>query len=231
MSRGFQNFYLDLDRPLNPPVPWLPQGASPVHTLYPGRPMYTDLRYDRYEIPHEDPEGARETFERKTDQIQMYGQYLQKLAFEGGGGNQGAGEDRKVPIHAVDDLQAVIDDPNSRYTYEPPQASTDGMPFNVKGRTTSEPPELIGGEVEPDIPNPLAFDKTHIFNNKLLPLKEGFTQKNTENDTSSAKERSSDNRSVYDWTFVDFLLIGLFFAILIAVFWVGVDLNRSTKKR
>ena len=125
---AFQKKYLPLDLPFNQSPYGVDSGISPLNDLYPGRPMTIYGRYyEINEIPNEDPEGARETYENSTRETKEYAAYLQKLALA-----QGGGDKEKVLVHAVDDPSTVINEPSLQgNSVQMPQTQNEGRPFKV----------------------------------------------------------------------------------------------------
>lgn len=126
---SFQRVYHELDIPLNP-TPYTTEENhtwSPLHDLYPGRPMDSRDDINRYDIVHEDPEGAKRTFLDNRARTHEYAEQLQRRAVELGGR-----EDEKVLTHAVEDPSAVINDPDLRYAQvQSPPVQNDNVPFDA----------------------------------------------------------------------------------------------------
>lgn len=99
--------YHTLDDPLNPKQ--LPGKYSDLHSLYPGRPMDSSDNFDRYNIEHEEPDQARQTFIDVKDKTASYGEKLEKKSRKAGGGE-------KMTVHAIEDPSMIIEDPALRET-------------------------------------------------------------------------------------------------------------------
>lgn len=134
---ALRNKYLPLDLPFNQNPYGLDSGISALHDLYPGRPMTIFGRYYEYEIPNENPEGAKETFENNRNETHMYAAHLQKLALE-----QGGGDKSKVLVHAIDDPSSVIEEPDLQgNAVQTPLTQNNGSPFLVSPLVISDPEE------------------------------------------------------------------------------------------
>lgn len=97
-----------LDLPFFPNPYGIDSGISALHNLYPGRPMtVNDSFLSQYDIPNEDPEGARRTFLTSRKDTKEYAKMLNAdvMAANGGDGN-------KVLVHEVEDPSAVVNDPD-----------------------------------------------------------------------------------------------------------------------
>lgn len=97
--------YHTLEDPLNPKQ--LPGKYSDLHTLYPGRPMDSSDNPDRYNIEHEEPNKAKETFIDSKQKTAQYGKNLERNA-------RNMGNQDKMTIHAVEDPSMLIEDPGLR---------------------------------------------------------------------------------------------------------------------
>ena len=107
--------YHSLSEPLNPSPD---NGNSPVNELYPGRPMTAadaDIAFNRYRIPHEQPEEARDAFKNRKSEINKYAKSLERQARD-------ANDGPKMMEHAVDDPSQTIEDPTMKFAsrMEPP---------------------------------------------------------------------------------------------------------------
>jgi hypothetical protein len=120
---SYQIPYHELDVPLNQAP--LPPEYSSLHTLYPGVPMLRNDIFDRYYIPHCDPEAACESFHDRRDNTIAAGKHLERLARRSAGG-----PDDKVTIHAVEDPSVPVEDPAlSQLSTQSPIALNDGMEY------------------------------------------------------------------------------------------------------
>lgn len=138
---AFQRVYWELDKPLNP-TPYTTEENhtwSPLHDLYPGRPMDSRDDINRYDIVHEDPEGAKRTFLDNRARTHKYAESLQRRAVALGGKDT-----EKVLTHAVEDPSAVINDPDLRFSQvQIPPVQNDNVPFVVP-----QDPNTIGPKNE-----------------------------------------------------------------------------------
>lgn len=126
-----QLIYHQLDEPFFPNPYGENSGISALHDLYPGRPLNVNDGFNRYEIPAEDPAGARRTFLNSKRETQEYAAYLVDRTLADGGG-----DDKKVLTHALDDPSSVINDPDLKNaTMQSPQTENEGMALK-------EPPML-----------------------------------------------------------------------------------------
>lgn len=163
---SFQKSYLPLDMPFNQNPYGVNSGISALNDLYPGRPMTIFGRYYEYEIPNEDPEGAKETYLTNRKETKTYAQHLQNMTLSEGGGDQG-----KVLVHAIEDPSAVIENPMLQgNSMQVPQAQNDGRPFVLPPVVESpgipkpdilKAEELASGKIGPQLINPSQF-QTHI---------------------------------------------------------------------
>lgn len=136
--------YHRLDRPFFPnPYPE-DTGLSALQDLYPGRPMSRFDGYDSYDIPPENPEGAKKTFELKRLQTVINAQDGLIHAMEAGKGDK-----EKVLIHAVDEPDVFANDPNLQTTSINPLQNNNG--FGMENKPTIEH-FTSTGDVE-DCPN------------------------------------------------------------------------------
>lgn len=122
MSSKPQLIYHSLDEPFFPNPYGENSGISALHDLYPGRPLTTTDGFDRYEIPAEDPEGAKRTFQNSKRETQEYAKFLVDRSIADGGGDK-----NKVLVHAIDDPSSVIEDPTLKDAQMyVPEAENDG---------------------------------------------------------------------------------------------------------
>lgn len=142
---SYQIPYYPLDVPLNPAP--LPSEYSSLHTLYPGEPMINrDTAFNRYYIPHCDPEGARCAFVENKENTIIAAQRLEALARKSGGNPED-----KVTIHAVADPSTIVEDPAlSQLSTQAPIALNDGMQFVA---TPNSRRENFREEKEVEVPN------------------------------------------------------------------------------
>jgi hypothetical protein len=121
--------YLFLDDPLNPSPYGENGGISALQNLYPGRPMPVFGRYDLNEIPNEDPIGAAETYMTNREETHEYARQLFNRALE-----QGGGDKEKVLVHALDDPNAFVENPDlPNNMIQAPPVQHDGQPFPAGG--------------------------------------------------------------------------------------------------
>jgi hypothetical protein len=106
-----QNIYHRLADPLNPaPDGEVAPKYSRLHNLYPGRPMESTSDYNKYNIPAEDPEAARKSFEDRRRDTHEYATRLQEIAINAGGGDK-----NKVTVHSAIDPDQMIEDPELKF--------------------------------------------------------------------------------------------------------------------
>jgi hypothetical protein len=136
MASKPQLIYHKLDEPFFPNPYGENSGISALNDLYPGRPLTTSDGFNRYEIPAEDPEGAKRTFQNSKRETQEYASYLVDRSVADGGGDK-----KKVLTHAIDDPSSVIDDPDlASVSMQTPQTENEGRPLKEAPTIT---PELI----------------------------------------------------------------------------------------
>lgn len=209
---SFQRTYQTLDKPLNP-TPYTTEENhtwSPLHDLYPGRPMDSRDDINRYDIVHEDPEGAKRTFLDNRARTHEYAEQLQRRAVALGGK-----QDEKVLTHAVEDPSTVINDPDLRFSQvQIPPVQNDNVPFTVPGE----------GEMTSDLGaiGPINEDRQPV----------GFTGNGRENFEISEREPKtktpSDNK-ISTSTLLTHAALGLLI-ILVIVLLVSVY-KRQSKRR
>jgi hypothetical protein len=119
--------YHELDLPLNPDP--YPEGISPLHLLYPGRPMTVLDSPDRTNIPNEDPAGALRTFETSKRETLTYAKNLENLTRREGGGDKNKVMARPAvdPTQMIEDPElkglAMVDPPRQNNFFAPPPIS------------------------------------------------------------------------------------------------------------
>jgi len=129
---SYQIPYHDLDAPLNPPI--LPPEYSSLHTLYPGVPMLRNDIFDRYYIPHCDPDEACKSFKERRENTIKSAKHLEFLARSSAGG-----PDDKVTIHAVEDPSMIVEDPAlTQLSTQSPTALNDGMEYPLRSSRDSD---------------------------------------------------------------------------------------------
>ena len=155
-------------------------GVSPLHELYPGRPMLTSYFYDRSEIPNEDPDGAAKTYESHKQEMMTYANQLENLARA-----QGGGDIAKIDVHPAVEPDALVDDPHLHDI---------SMIIPTFNEIKSFDPEVVRDENQKDfrvrsiegfrIDAPKLAGKKQIFG----PIREGFEYTATNQKPSSIEK-------------------------------------------
>ncbi len=150
--------YTFIDKPQRPPAA---DGSSPVHELYPGRPLNekeSNTAFDRYQVPHEHPKQARETFMTRKSEMSKNAHALEGMARHNMDSMGRSGSDPKFLTHAVDDPFQTVDDPQERFvTRMDPPAHNNNYPFSpptsqprYRNLTGTEPFDTFTGDLPGD---------------------------------------------------------------------------------
>lgn len=104
---------------------------SPVHELYPGRPMTENQSaFDRNTYPHEYPQQAKDAFENRKAEMSQNAQRLEA---------QARNAKSKMTSHQVDDPSQTIEDPQARFvTRMEPPAANNTQPWQNKPKGIRE---------------------------------------------------------------------------------------------
>lgn len=189
-GRTYQNIYHQLDEPFFPNPYGENSGISALHDLYPGRPMETSYGFNRYQIPPEDPEGARRTFLTNREETRAYAaKLMNRVVADGGGDNE------KVLTHAVDDPSSVINDVDLKFA----QMQTPETANN--GKEEIEPPVVINMGPPP---------KESEGEKRAPVMIESFTPQEKEATNKPAKS----DTDITDYVLLGFVLLLLLIALL-----------------
>lgn len=202
MASKPQLIYHKLDEPFFPNPYGENSGISALNDLYPGRPLTTSDGFDRYEIPAEDPEGARRTFQNSKRETQEYARFLVDRSVADGGGDK-----KKVLTHAIDDPSSVINDPDlANAQMQTPQTENEGRAIE---ETPAITPELINSIIRGLQPSGNARSEG-LARSPLVP---GTTGNLIEPFESTEKQKSQEYDSLLSHLFLAVTLILLILAL------------------